>query len=151
MRCPYCSKDNDRVRDTRLVEDGRTVRRRRCCNHCERLFSTFERVEGSLLVIKKDGARENFLRDKIEKGLIRACWKRPVSAEHIKQVAQFAEDRILDEYELEISSGEIGTIVMSLLANLDQVAYVRFASVYREFKDARDFVEELRPILQNRP
>lgn len=148
MRCPYCQRDNDSVRDSRAVEDGRSIRRRRFCNHCKRRFTTYERVEGSLLVIKKDGAREPFSREKIVRGLERACWKRSVPADRLHLVAEVLENQILEEYELEVPSSEIGNLVMEQLADIDQVAFVRFASVYREFKDARDFVDELRPILK---
>jgi transcriptional repressor NrdR len=148
MRCPFCQHDNDSVRDSRAVEDGRSIRRRRFCHHCKRRFTTFERVEGSLLVVKKGGEREPFSREKIERGLERACWKRQVPAEAIRQLAAEVESQISEEYELEVPSAHIGEKVMHMLAEVDQVAYVRFASVYRQFKDARDFVDELRPILK---
>ncbi len=147
MRCPHCSADNDRVVDSRACEDGRAIRRRRCCNQCEKRFTTYERVEQlSLQVKKKDNVREPFQREKIERGLSRACWKRKVSPEQIKEVAAAIEAEILADYESEIPSSIIGRIVMQQLAELDQVAYVRFASVYREFKDVEDFVNELKPL-----
>ncbi len=148
MRCPFCQRDNDSVRDSRTVDDGRCIRRKRFCNHCKRRFTTFERVERSLLVIKKGGEREPFARSKIEYGLERACWKREVTAERIRLIAEEVENEIAEEYELEVPTRDIGELVMKHLADVDQVAFVRFASVYREFKDARDFVDELRPILK---
>jgi transcriptional repressor NrdR len=150
MRCPYCQMDNDSVRDSRVVEDGKSIRRRRVCNHCKRRFTTYERVEAALLVIKKDGARESFMREKIERGLERSCWKRPVSAETIRLMAENIENQIQEEFDLEVPSREIGELAMKQLAEIDQVAFVRFASVYREFKDASDFVEELRPMLHRK-
>ena len=148
MRCPFCQRDNDSVRDSRTVDDGRCIRRRRFCNHCKRRFTTFERVERSLLVIKKGGEREPFARSKIEYGLERACWKREVTAERIRLIAEEVENEIAEDYELEVPTRDIGELVMKHLAEVDQVAFVRFASVYREFKDARDFVDELRPMLK---
>lgn len=143
MICPSCSTDNDRVLDSRACEDGRAIRRRRCCNHCKKRFTTYERVEQyTLHVVKKhDESREPFSREKIERGLERACWKLPVSAEAIRKVAAQVEADILADYESEIPSSVIGRMVMQRLADLHQVAYVRFASVYREFKDVKDFVE----------
>ncbi len=144
MFCPHCAADNDRVIDSRACEDGRAIRRRRYCNQCEKRFTTYERVEQfTLQVKKKDNVREPFQREKIERGLSRACWKRPVAAEQILEVAARVERAILSDYETEIPSSVIGHIVMQHLAELDQVAYVRFASVYREFKDVEDFVLEL--------
>lgn len=147
MRCPYCQKDNDSVRDSRTLKEGRVIRRRRFCNHCKRRFTTFERVERMLLVVKKGGEREPFSREKIERGLERACWKRHVPAEKIRLIAEEVENEIAEEHDLEVHSQDIGEKVMKHLARVDQVAFVRFASVYREFKDARDFVDELEPIL----
>lgn len=149
MRCPYCDADNDRVLDSRASEDGRSIRRRRMCNHCQRRFTTYERVEESTIaVIKKGNVREPFSREKISRGLERACWKRPISAEQIRKIVSLVEAEIYQEYEDEVPSVAIGEIVMRHLAELDQVAYVRFASVYREFKDLNDFVSELRPIMR---
>jgi transcriptional repressor NrdR len=147
MYCPHCNSDNDRVLDSRTCEDGRAIRRRRYCNQCSRRFTTYERVERmSLTVVKKDLAREPFLRDKIERGVERACWKRPVSRDRIRELATQVETDIQADYDSEIPSSIIGRIVMQHLANLDQVAYVRFASVYREFTDVEDFVAELAPL-----
>lgn len=147
MRCPFCGKDNDGVRDSRLVEDGRAIRRRRFCNHCKRRFTTYERVEGLLQVRKRDGTCQDFSRLKIERGLQLACWKRKIKQEAIQKLAIEIEAHILDNYEREVTSGEIGNLCMQYLRELDEVAFVRFASVYRSFSDAQDFVKELTPIL----
>lgn len=147
MFCPHCSADNDRVLDSRTCEDGRAIRRRRYCNQCCRRFTTYERVERfTLTVVKKDLAREPFLREKIERGVERACWKRPISSERILELAAMVEADIQADHDGEIHSSLIGRIVMQHLASLDQVAYVRFASVYREFTDVEDFVAELAPL-----
>jgi transcriptional repressor NrdR len=149
MRCPYCDADNDRVLDSRASEDGRSIRRRRMCNHCQRRFTTYERVEESTIaVIKKGNVREPFSREKISRGLERACWKRPISAEQIRKIVSLVEAEIYQDFEDEVPSEAIGEILMRYLVDLDQVAYVRFASVYREFKDLNDFVSELRPIMR---
>lgn len=147
MFCPHCSADNDRVVDTRTSADGRAIRRRRSCNQCGRRFTTYERVERfTLTVVKKDLAREPFFREKIERGVERACWKRPISGERILELAAKVESDIQVDYDGEVPSSIIGRIVMQHLAGLDQVAYVRFASVYREFTDVEDFVAELAPL-----
>lgn len=155
MYCPHCNADNDRVLDSRACEDGRATRRRRCCNQCGRRFTTYERVERlTLTVIKKDLVREPFSRDKIERGIERACWKRPISSERILELVAQVESDMQADYDSEIPSSVIGRIVMHHLAKLDQVAYVRFASVYREFTDVEDFVAELAPLrhhLDDRP
>jgi transcriptional repressor NrdR len=148
MRCPFCRDDNDRVIDSRAGDDGATIRRRRECLACRRRFTTYERVERQLLtVVKKEGVRDPFDRDKIKRGLAKACWKRPVSAEDIEGVVSALEAELYGTYEADVPSRAIGERLMELLRSLDQVAYVRFASVYREFKDAQDFVDELEPIL----
>jgi transcriptional repressor NrdR len=148
MRCPYCQIDNDKVIDSRASEDGMAIRRRRECLGCRRRYTTFERVEeGSVRVIKKDGNRVPFDRTKIKAGLEKACWKRPISEDRIEATVSAIERQIYDRFDNEVETHDIGELVMKELARLDQVAYVRFASVYREFKDARDFVEELQPIL----
>jgi transcriptional repressor NrdR len=147
MICPHCSSDNDRVLDSRACEDGRAIRRRRSCNHCKQRFTTYERVEQyTLQVIKKDKVREPFEREKIERGVERACWKRPISREQIHELAARVQTDIQSDYDSEIPSKVIGHMVMQRLADLDQVAYVRFASVYREFKSVEDFVAELAPL-----
>lgn len=148
MRCPYCQIDNDKVIDSRASEDGMAIRRRRECLGCHRRYTTFERVEEvSVKVIKKDGNRVPFDRTKIKSGLEKACWKRPISDDQIEAAVSAVEREIYDRFDSEVETRDIGELVMQQLARLDQVAYVRFASVYREFKDARDFVEELQPIL----
>lgn len=149
MHCPHCGADNDRVIDSRACDDGRAIRRRRFCNHCRERFTTYERVENlTLQVVKKDGVREPFQREKIERGVERACWKRPVSIETVRRLAAEVEAEVQSDFETEVPSRHIGKLVMQRLAEVDQVAYVRFASVYREFKDVADFVAELQPILK---
>jgi len=148
MRCPFCQQDDDRVLDSRSSTDGYSIRRRRECLNCERRYTTYERLEElSIRVIKKDGIREPFCRDKIRQGVVKACWKRPVSTEDIESLISEIESEIYTQSNNEVSASKIGEIVMIALGNLDQVAFVRFASVYREFKDIRDFVDELKPIL----
>ena len=137
MRCPYCGKD-----------DTRSIRRRRICDSCGKRFTTYEKIETiPMMVTKKDNNREAYDRSKIEGGILRACHKRPVSASQIKKVVDEIESEIFDRDEKEISSKQIGEIVMLKINKLDPVAYVRFASVYREFKDVETFMEELRKIL----
>jgi len=149
MKCPYCRSDNDKVIDTRASEDGFAVRRRRVCQSCGRRYTTYERLEDAVIkVVKKDLSREPFQREKIRQGLARACWKRPVSAERIEEAVDSIEQEIYSDFEHEIESRLIGELSMKRLADTDQVAYVRFASVYREFKDVRDFVDELAPMLR---
>ena len=148
MRCPFCRAEDDKVVDSRAGDDGASIRRRRECLACRRRYTTYERIERqSLTVLKKGGVREPFDRDKIKRGLARACWKRPVTEEEIERVVSALEATLFGEYEGEVPSPAIGERLMELLRGLDQVAYVRFASVYREFKDVRDFVDELEPIL----
>ncbi len=148
MRCPFCRADNDRVIDSRAGDDGGSIRRRRECLGCRRRFTTYERIERQpLTVVKKEGIRDPFDRDKIKRGLAKACWKRPVSEEDIEGVVAALEAELYGTYESDVPSRVIGERLMELLRGLDQVAYVRFASVYREFKDARDFVDELEPMI----
>ena len=148
MRCPFCRVDNDRVIDSRSIDDGANIRRRRECVSCRRRFTTYERVERQALsVVKKGGIREPFDREKIRSGLAIACGKRPITEQDIEALVSAIESECYDNYESEVPSRAIGERVMELLRGVDQVAYVRFASVYREFKDARDFVDELEPIL----
>ena len=149
MRCPMCRVDNDRVIDSRASEDGFVIRRRRECLSCKRRFTTYERLEEfAIKVVKKDGAREPFQREKILSGLAKACWKRPVSDEQIDNLVSQVEAELYARGDEEIDTASLGELVMQRLAELDQVAYVRFASVYREFKDARDFVDEIGPMLR---
>ena len=148
MRCPFCRIDNDRVIDSRSGEDGASIRRRRECRGCRRRFTTYERVERQLLtVVKKGGVRDPFDRDKIKRGLAKACWKRPMTEDDIEVVVSSLEGELYGSYESDVPSRVIGERLMELLKDIDHVAYVRFASVYREFKDVRDFVDELEPIL----
>jgi len=148
MICPFCRVDNDRVIDSRTSQDGLAIRRRRECLHCKRRFTTYERVEEmALKVIKKDGNRVPFEREKIKRGLEKACWKRPIGENDVERVVTNIENEVYKTYDSEIPSGELGELVMRHLRQLDQIAYVRFASVYREFKDVREFVSELEPML----
>jgi transcriptional repressor NrdR len=149
MRCPYCGKDHDRVNDSRASDDGFTIRRRRECLHCKRRFTTHERVdETGIKVVKKNGVREPFDRAKIRVGLTKACWKRPISDEQLEGIVAHVESYMYANCDGEIESSKVGELVMERLAHVDQVAYVRFASVYRRFKDVRDFVDELQPMLK---
>jgi transcriptional repressor NrdR len=148
MRCPFCRVDNDRVIDSRAGDDGASIRRRRECLDCKKRFTTYERVERQMLsVVKKGGDREPFEREKIKRGLAKACWKRPISEDQIEGAVSALESELYGTYEMDVPSRVLGERVMELLRGLDQVAFVRFASVYREFKDIRDFVDELEPIL----
>jgi transcriptional repressor NrdR len=141
--------DNDRVIDSRASEDGFAIRRRRQCLHCKRRYTTYERLEEmAIKVVKKGGEREPFSRQKIRDGLAKACWKRPISDEQIDSIVSAVESETYGNFESEVDSRYLGELVMAHLGKLDEVAFVRFASVYREFKDVRDFVEELQPMLQ---
>ena len=149
MKCPYCNNTDTRVIDSRPAEDGSSIRRRRCCDECGKRFTTYEKVETiPLIVIKKDSNREQYDRAKIEGGVLRACYKRPVSAADIQKAMEKIETAIFNLEEKEIPTSVIGEIVMDHLKDLDEVAYVRFASVYREFKDVNTFMEELKKILE---
>lgn len=149
MKCPFCNQDNSRVVDSRPVDDNTAIRRRRMCDACGKRFTTYEKVETiPLIVIKKDQNREQFDRSKIEAGVLRACHKRPVSAEQIHKLVDEVETEIFNLEEREIPSSVIGEIVMDKLKDLEAVAYVRFASVYREFKDVNTFMDELKKILK---
>jgi len=148
MKCPYCRNDNDKVIDSRSGEDGFVIRRRRMCVSCEKRFTTYERVaELDLRVIKKDGAREVFRPEKIRQGLERACWKRPIATDRLEEAIHEIVQEVYMLNESEIGTDQVGELVMEKLVDLDDVAYIRFASVYRQFKDIRDFVDEVRPIL----
>src|SRR5208337_1604977 len=148
MRCPYCREDHDKVVDSRASGDAATIRRRRECLACGRRFTTYEKIEvHPIRVIKKDGRRVEFDRDKILGGIIRACQKRPISTETIERVVSEIEQEVYSHFDKEVSSRHIGQLVMKKLRALDQVAYVRFASVYREFKAVSDFVAEVKPML----
>ena len=148
MRCPFCYVDDTRVIDSRPADDGCSIRRRRQCDACGRRFTTYEKVETiPLIVIKKDKNRETYDRKKIESGIIRSCHKRPVSAEQISKCIDDIENEIFNLEAKEVESTTIGEIVMDKIKDLDQVAYVRFASVYREFKDVNTFMNELSKLL----
>lgn len=148
MKCPFCNRDNTRVIDSRPADDNNSIRRRRLCDVCHKRFTTYEKVETiPLIVIKKDNNREQFDRSKIAAGILRACHKRPISANEINKLVDDIETEIFNMEEKEITSKVIGEIVMDKLKNLEAVAYVRFASVYREFKDINTFMDELKKIL----
>ena len=149
MRCPFCATDDTRVLDSRDSNEGAVIRRRRECEACKRRFTTYERVdELNPLVIKKDGRREPFDRDKLLMGLKKACEKRPVSVEQLEQIITGIERKLQESGEKEIPSTTIGEEVMLRLPALDEVAYVRFASVYRSFRDIAEFMDELKEILE---
>lgn len=149
MKCPYCGNPDTRVINSRPADDNNSIRRRRSCDECGKRFTTYEKVETiPLIVIKKDNNREAFDRSKIEAGVLRACYKRPVSAEDIKRTVDEIELEVVNREEKEIPSNLIGEIVMDKLKLLDPVAYVRFASVYREFKDVNTFMDELKTFLE---
>ena len=151
MRCPFCKHRDTRVIDSRLSGDGDTIRRRRACPECDRRFTTYERVEDTVpVVVKKDGRREPFDRAKIIGGLKRACEKRPVSMETIEAIADRIERQAAESGSKEIPSSDIGTALMNELHSIDQVAYVRFASVYRSFKDIDEFMRELEDLIRLR-
>ena len=151
MKCPYCSSDDTRVVDSRAAEDNRAIRRRRECEACGRRFTTYEKVETlPLIVITKDNNREQYDRSKIEAGVLRACHKRPVSAKEVQMLVDAVEKEIFGLEEREIPTTVIGERVMDRLKDLDPVAYVRFASVYREFKDINTFMNELKSVLDSK-
>jgi transcriptional repressor NrdR len=151
MNCPFCGQFDSKVMDSRPTDEGQAIRRRRECNACQKRFTTYEKVEEiPLIVIKKSGNREPFNRNKILKGIIRACEKRPVPLKEIEIVANNIEKNLQNEMEKEVPTERIGTMVMDALKELDEVAYVRFASVYREFKDINTFMEELEKLLHEK-
>ena len=150
MKCPYCNVENTRVIDSRPADEGSSIRRRRQCDACMKRFTTYEKVESiPLVVIKKDMNREQYDRSKIEKGVFRSCNKRPVSVDQITALVDEVENTIFSMEEKEIPSSLIGEVLMDKIKGLDPVAYVRFASVYREFKDVNTFMDELKKILDN--
>ncbi len=149
MKCPFCNHENTRVIDSRPAEDNNSIRRRRICDECGKRFTTYEKIETiPLIIIKKDNNREAYDRTKLEGGVLRACHKRPVSAKQITTLLDEVETEIFNMEEREISSQVIGELVMNKLRDLDMVAYVRFASVYREFKDINTFMDELKKVLK---
>ena len=148
MKCPFCGSDDTRVIDSRPADDNTSIRRRRMCDRCKKRFTTYEKVETiPLVVIKKDNSREQYDRAKITAGVLRACHKRPVSINQINELVDEVETEIFNREEKEIPTSVIGEIVMDKLKDLEAVAYVRFASVYREFKDVNTFMDELKKIL----
>ena len=151
MKCPFCSHENTRVIDSRPAEENNSIRRRRVCDECGKRFTTYEKIETiPLIIIKKDDNRETYDRAKIEAGVLRACHKRPVSAQAIANLVDEVENEIFNMEEREISSQIIGELLMNKLKKLDAVAYVRFASVYREFKDVNTFMQEIKKILDKK-
>ena len=149
MKCPYCGVENTRVIDSRPADDGAAIRRRRQCDACNKRFTTYEKVDAiPLVVVKKDMNREPYDRAKIEAGVFRSCHKRPISVEQIETFVDEIENEIFAMEEKEISSSTIGELLMEKLKTLDPVAYVRFASIYREFKDVNTFMDEIKKILE---
>lgn len=150
MRCPFCKEDCDKVIDSRSSDAGRVIRRRRQCLECKKRFTTYEKIGESfkLYVVKKDNSRVPYERDKVISGLQKACYKRPVSAEQIRQIADRVEEDIFRSFDKEVSSAFIGDSVMKRLRGVDKVAYIRFASVYRDFKDADDLIEEVSQVIK---
>ena len=151
MLCPFCGKDKDRVIDSRATDGGKAIRRRRQCLACDRRFTTYENVEQTtrLVVIKSDESRVPFDREKILRGLQKACYKRPVPAEQLAKVVDDVEEELFRKYDREVASLEIGKLLAEHLRKIDHVAYVRFASVYKKFGDVGDFIEEVRDLLQS--
>ena len=148
MKCPFCGEDDTRVIDSRPADENMSIRRRRQCDKCQKRFTTYEKVEAiPLVVIKKDQTREPYDRTKIEKGVFRSCHKRPISVPQMNHLEDQVEAKVFSKEEREIPSSYIGELVMRYLEELDAVAYVRFASIYREFKDVDTFMEELKKIL----
>ena len=151
MKCPYCGDQESKVVDSRHSDDGLSIRRRRECLSCQKRFTTYETVESlPIIVVKKDGSRQSFDRNKILNGMLRACEKRPVSLAALETAALDIEQILQNSLEREVSTGQIGELVMERLKPLDEVAYVRFASVYRQFKDINSFMQELNKILEER-
>ncbi len=150
MKCPFCADTENKVIDSRLSKEGYVIRRRRECTACDRRFTTYERIEEiPLMIIKKDGRREEFNRDKIRSGITKACEKRTVSMNSIEDFLDELEHELRETGKKEISSAVVGERVINRLHDLDEIAYVRFASVYREFKDVNDFIQELKLMLEN--
>ncbi len=150
MRCPFCQEDHDKVIDSRSTDGGRVIRRRRACLRCSKRFTTYEHIEESarLMVVKKDGSRVPYNREKMLSGLEKACYKRPISIERLTQLAEEVEEDLFHRNQREIQSIDIGQAVAERLKHIDQVAYVRFASVYKHFRDLDDLLDEVRDVLQ---
>jgi len=153
MRCPFCHADDDKVIDSRATDGGRAIRRRRRCQKCNRRFTTYEHVETNnrLSVIKKDGSRVPFDRQKVLAGLQKACYKRPISAEAIERVVDEVEEELCRKFDKEVAAIDIGRAVADRLKRLDQVAYVRYASVYKQFRDIDDLLNEVRDMIDTTP
>jgi transcriptional repressor NrdR len=152
MKCPFCEHAESKVVDSRESEEAQSIRRRRECLKCERRFTTYERIdEIPYMIVKKDGRREKFDRGKVQAGLLRACEKRPVSMSQIEEIVNAVEARVLESPDREIPSTQVGEILMTRLRELDKVAYVRFASVYLDFKDVKEFMDELKDLLKASP
>ena len=151
MKCPFCLHEDDKVIDSRSSNEGKSVRRRRECLKCKKRFTTYEYIEEvPLMVIKKDGRRESFDRNKIISGILKACEKRPVSVEKVEALVDRVEKELQKSFDKEVKAGVIGELAMDSLHKLDEVAYVRFASVYRQFKDINQFMKELKDLLSKR-
>lgn len=149
MKCPYCGADATKVVDSRPADDNNAIRRRRQCDNCDKRFTTYEKLETMpVMVIKKDNSRESYDRAKIESGILRSCHKRPISRDQIKKAVDEIENELFANVDSEFSTALIGELVMEKLKDLDKVAYVRFASVYREFKDVNTFIEEIGELLK---
>ncbi|MHC4996022.1 MAG: transcriptional regulator NrdR [Planctomycetota bacterium] len=151
MRCPFCGEDKDKVVDSRSSDQGRVIRRRRQCLKCGRRFTTYERLEEAikLNVIKRDGTRVPYDRIKLQTGLEKSCYKRPVSAQQIQKIVEDVEEVIFRDYEREIASADIGKLLSERIKRVDQVAYVRYASVYKQFRDIEDLLEEVKDVMQS--
>jgi len=150
LKCPNCHYKSTKVLDSRPIEEGQSIRRRRECEQCDFRFTTFERIEEvPLIVVKKEGTREEFSREKLMRGLIRACEKRPVAVEELENVTLDIEKELRNRGVSEVMSKDIGEMVMERLAHIDEVAYVRFASVYRQFKDINVFIDELKDLIKH--
>ncbi len=151
MKCPYCDFETSKVVDSRPIEEGNSIRRRRECENCKKRFTTYEKIEQvNVIVVKKDKTREFFDREKILKGIIRSCEKRPISIKQMEAIVSDIEKEVTNLMQREISSEEIGNLVMDKLKEIDEVSYVRFASVYRQFKDVNSFLDELKNIIEEK-
>ena len=151
MKCPYCECEESKVVDSRPIENGQTIRRRRECIKCNKRFTTYENIEEvPLIIIKKDGNRQVYNRNKLLNGVIRACEKRPVSVEQMEEIVDEIEKRLYNSMEKEITTIYIGELVMDILKDIDEVAYVRFASVYRQFQDVNSFMAELEKLIKDK-
>ncbi len=151
MRCPFCNYSESKVIDSRPAEEGATIRRRRECLSCQKRFTTYEIMERlPLLIIKKDGSRQSFQKDKLLNGMVRACEKRPVEISKLEKIADDIEQELQSSLEREVPSEKLGEMVMDRLKEIDEVAYVRFASVYRQFKDINTFMDELNKLLKEK-